>query len=259
MTQDSSSRRAATFVGPTEGKVHFSDFDARGYRTVTVRTGYREWVATYEQTVEDAMDIALLEELSEVPWRTTRRAADLGCGTGRTGAWLRSKGVTSIDGVDVTPEMIAVARSRDMYQHLFEAEVTATGLDSEAYDLVMTCLVDEHLPDVRPLYCEAWRLACLGGFLVLVGYHPHFIMVAGMPTHYNSGLGEPVAIETYIHLVSEHITAGLQAGWVLVEMKERVIDDAWLELKPKWERFRHHPISVAFTWRKPNTQAVLPP
>ncbi len=77
-------------------------------------------------------------------------------------------------------------------------------------------------------------------------------MSAGMPTHYTSGCGEPVAIETYVHLLSEHVTAGTQAGWVLVEMKEQVIDDSWLVLKPKWERFRHHPISVAFAWRKPS-------
>ena len=38
------------------------------------------------------------------------------------------------------------------------------------------------------------------------------------------------------------------AGWTLAEMREGVIDDRWIALKPKWERFRHHPISVAFAW-----------
>jgi SAM-dependent methyltransferase len=230
--------------------VQFSDFDARGYRTVDTRTGYGEWVATYEQTVEDTMDIALLEALSAIPWHAIGRAADLGCGTGRTGAWLRGKGVPSIDGVDLTPEMIAVARSRTIYDRLVEANVTATGLQDEAYDLVISCLVDEHLRDLRPLYHEALRLARSGGFLVVVAYHPHFIMSAGMPTHYTNGSGEPVAIETHVHLLSEHVTAGLQAGWTLVEMKERLIDDTWLALKPKWERFRHQPISVVFAWQK---------
>jgi SAM-dependent methyltransferase len=260
MPQDSTSASKVRASGTTEvdaaaeGRVQFSDFDARGYRTVDVQTGYREWVVSYEQTVEDAMDLALLETLSAVPWRTMRRAADLGCGTGRTGAWLRGKGVPSIDGVDLTPEMLAVARSRAIYHHLVEADVTATGLQAEAYDLVITCLVDEHLRNLQPLYREAWRLARPGGLLVLVGYHPHFIMGAGMPTHYASGSGEPVAIETHIHLLSEHVTAGLQAGWALVEMKERLIDDVWVALKPKWERFRHHPISVAFGWRKPSSR-----
>jgi len=90
----------------------FRAFDARGYRTVDVRSGYAEWVATYEQTVEDAMDIHLLEALGEVPWETIRRAADLGCGTGRTGAWLRERGIAAIDGVP-----------RDLAQDLEEMDV----------------------------------------------------------------------------------------------------------------------------------------
>ena len=58
-----------------------------------MRSGYGEWVSTYEQTVEDAMDIHLLEGLREVSWEQVQRAADLGCGTGRTGAWLREQGI----------------------------------------------------------------------------------------------------------------------------------------------------------------------
>ncbi len=229
----------------------FSDFDARGYRIVDVRTGYGEWVPTYERTVEDAMDVALLDALRTVPWRTLRCAADLGCGTGRTGVWLRQHGVTAIDGVDLTPEMLAVARSKRVYRHLAEADLAATGLQAAAYDLVTVCLVDEHLADLHTLYDEAGRLARPGGYLVLVGFHPQFIMTAGMPTHYTAGSGEPVAIETHIHLLSEHATAALRRGWILLEMKEQLIDEAWLVLKPKWERFRNHPIAFAFAWHKP--------
>jgi SAM-dependent methyltransferase len=233
--------------------VRFEDFDARRYPTVDVRRGYGAWVDTYESTVQDAMDVALLEALTGVPWPELGRAADLGCGTGRTGAWLRGRGAGGLrlDGVDVTPEMLRAAEAKGVYDRLVEADVAATGLDAAAYDLVTTCLVDEHLPDVAPLYREAHRLVRGGGYLVLVGYHPHFIMTAGMPTHFTRPGGEPVAIETHVHLVSEHVAAALDAGWVLREMRERVIDDDWLALKPKWRRFRHHPIALAFAWQKP--------
>jgi SAM-dependent methyltransferase len=147
--------------------------------------------------------------------------------------------------------MLAVARSRGVFRRLVEADVTATRLEGAAYDLVTVSLVDEHLPDLRPLYREVWRLATPGGFMVLVGYHPHFIMAAGMPTHFDSASGEPVAIATYIHLLSDHAAAALDAGWTLREMKERLIDDEWLTLKPKWARLRHHPITFAFVWQKP--------
>jgi len=229
----------------------FADFDTRGYRTVDVRTGYGEWVTTYEHIVEDAMDIALLDTLSTPPWQAVQRAADLGCGTGRTGAWLRQHGVRAIDGVDLTPEMLAVAQRKGIFDRLVEADVTSTGLDSAAYDLVTLSLVDEHLPDLGPLYREAFRLARPGGHFVMIGYHPQFIMVAGMPTHFNSCSGEPIAIDTHLHLLSDQVTAGLAAGWRLVEMKERLIDEDWLALKPKWERFRGHPIAFALVWHKP--------
>jgi SAM-dependent methyltransferase len=225
----------------------FASFDTRGYRTVDVRSGYAEWVDTYEQTVQDAMDIELLERLAEVDW--AGEVADLGCGTGRTGAWLAGRGAIAIDGVDVTPEMLARARERGVYRELVEADVAHTGLASDAYDLVVTSLVDEHLADLRPLYAEAARVAKPDGTYVIVGYHPHFIMSSGMPTHYDSASGEPVAIETHVHLFSDHVRAARGAGWTLVESQERVIDDAWIALKPKWERQRGTPIAFAFVWR----------
>ncbi|MBS1884784.1 MAG: class I SAM-dependent methyltransferase [Actinobacteria bacterium] len=226
----------------------FSAFDSRGYRTVAPREGYDRWAATYEETVEDAMDVALLERVA-VDWEAVGSAADLGCGTGRTGAWLAARGVGEIDGVDLSPGMLEAARGRGVYRSLREGEVGETGLDGDAYDLVVSCLVDEHLADLRPLYLEAARLLRPGGRFVVVGFHPHFIIAAGMPTHFDDAeSGEPVAIETHVHLLSEHVAAGTGAGLSVAELHERTVDDEWVGLKPKWERFRDHPISFAFAW-----------
>ena len=77
-------------------------------------------------------------------------------------------------------------------------------------------------------------------------------MATGMPTHFTSSSGEPVAVATHVHLLSEHVMAGLDTGWHLTEMREGVVDDRWLAVKPKWERFRGHPVSAALVWRKPS-------
>ena len=108
--------------------VDFKAFDARGYRTVDVRTGYRQWSSTYDQTVVDAMDVDLLDAFHTMPWPAIARSVDLGCGTGRTEAWLHGKGVKSIDGVDVSPEMLALARSSHVYDRLILADVASSGL-----------------------------------------------------------------------------------------------------------------------------------
>jgi|SRR5580704_3405816 SAM-dependent methyltransferase len=228
----------------------FSSFDDRQYRTLSARDGYALWAASYEQTIKDDMDRGVLERIATVAWTDVQRAADLGCGTGRTGAWLRAHGVAHVDGIDGAPEMLEQARARGVFDRLAVADVAASGLDTGAYDLVTTSLVDEHLVDLRPIYREAARLARTGGAYVLVGFHPFFIMKSGMPTHFDGPDGTPVAIETHIHLFSEHVAAASLAGWRLAELHEQVIDERWIAKKPKWATFRDVPVSFAAVWRR---------
>jgi SAM-dependent methyltransferase len=232
----------------------FARFDRRHYPTVSVREGYREWLPTYDGTVEDTMDLALLDRLDSVSWSSVDRAVDLGCGTGRTAGWLRSSGVTRIDGVDVTPEMLEVARQRGLHDRLVEGDVRSTGLDAHAYDLVVCCLVDEHLPELSGLYREARRLLTQPGIFVLAGYHPFFIMSTGIPTHFDRATGEPIAVETHVHLPSAHVAAARDAGFAASELCEGLVDDDWIRRKPRWEAHRDWPISFAWVWT--TTEAV---
>jgi hypothetical protein len=64
----------------------FATFDRRGYRTVSAREGYAAWQPTYEDVVEDIMDLAVLDRLTSVSWAQTRSVADpLRCYGQRTG------------------------------------------------------------------------------------------------------------------------------------------------------------------------------
>ena len=228
----------------------FSIFDKRNYRTVTVPDGYGKWQPTYDDTVHDLMDLELLERITTIRWEHASPVVDLGCGTGRTARWLDSKGAGVIDGVDLTPQMVQKARETGLYRHLEEADVRSTGLAAAAYDVAVCCLVDEHLSDLRELYGEAQRLLRPEGKFVVVGYHPFFLMASGMPTHFNDERGDPVAIETYVHLPSAHVGAARAAGFVGTEMHESVVEDEWIRRKPKWERYRGWPISFAWVWSR---------
>ena len=228
----------------------FSRYDSRRYPTVSVTDGYGDWSGHYEQTVHDEMDIALLDRLQTVRWREVRAAVDLACGTGRIGSWLRTHGVETIDGIDLTPEMLERARVRNVYRSLHVGDVTQTGLESQSYDLVTQSLADEHLAELAPLYNEAARLLGGDGQFVIVGYHPFFLL-NGVPTHFHRTADDaPVTIRSYVHFTSDHISAGLAAGFSLIEMHERIVDDAWVAVKPKWEKYRDRPVSFAMVWSR---------
>ena len=223
-------------------------YDKRRYPIVEVREGYGEWAPTYEDTVLDEMDLRLLARFGTVDWSAVRAALDLACGTGRIGTWLRQRSAAAIDGVDVTPAMIDVARAKRVYRALHVADVTATGLAAGAYDLCIQSLADEHLADIVPLYREVARVTVRGGTFVIVGYHPQFLL-AGVPTHFDRAPGQSITIRSYVHLLSDHVKAARACGFALSEMDEGLVDDDWLQKKRKWERYAGLPISFAMVWR----------
>lgn len=222
-------------------------YDKRNYPVVEVREGYGDWVQTYEQTVLDEMDLRLLERVGSVDWSAAGRILDLACGTGRIGVWLRQRTAAALDGVDLTPEMLEVARAKGIYQSLRVADVRDTGLPADTYDLCTQSLADEHMAALTPLYREAARVTRPGGIFVLVGFHPQFLM-AGMPTHFDRASGDTVTIRSYVHLISDHVREARAQGWSLLEMHEGLVDEAWLAKKPKWQRYAGIPISFVMVW-----------
>ena len=227
----------------------FAPFDRRHYRTLEVREGYTAWVDTYESTVSDEMDLRLLGRIQSVAWKDVRQAVDLACGTGRIGAWLAAAGVPAVDGVDLTEAMLERARAKRVYRELACGDMRRTGLASDRYDLAIQVLAEEHIPNLAPLYAEAARLTVASGVFIIVGYHPYFLM-SGIPTHFDDARGEPVAIESYVHLFSDHFRAARAVGFALAEMDEGLIDDAWIAKKAKWETYRNRPVSYAMVWRR---------
>lgn len=226
----------------------FQPFDQRRYVTVSARDGYEQWAATYDECVKDAMDIRLLQRVRAVQWEAVTRAVDLACGTGRIGEWLRQRGVAHIDGIDQAQAMLELAQERGVYERLETGDVRETPFEAGHYDLVTMCLADEHLPELSQVYGEAARLLVECGFFVIVGYHPQFLMTCGMPTHYHEPDGSAVAIETYVHLLSDHISAAQSSGLSLREMHEGVIDDQWIAVKPKWQRYEGQPVSFVMVY-----------
>ena len=82
----------------------------------------REWASTYDDDVFGALGVTgsarIAELLVGVLTDPAQPVVDLGCGTGAVGQRLAQLGVTTIDGIDLSPEMITVAARTGAYRSL---------------------------------------------------------------------------------------------------------------------------------------------
>jgi predicted TPR repeat methyltransferase len=96
----------------------------------------------------------ILRELADlvIPEANGLVALDLGCGTGLAGEVFADMTAT-IDGIDLSPAMIELARARGLYRHL-EVDDIETGLsnDMPGYDLVLAADTLVYLGDLAAVF-----------------------------------------------------------------------------------------------------------
>ncbi len=65
-------------------------FDQQHFPTLSVQEGYTAYAATYDEVkAQGLMDYPLLARIQTVVWEQLEAVADLACGTGRIGVWLK--------------------------------------------------------------------------------------------------------------------------------------------------------------------------
>lgn len=88
------------------------------------RSLYRDWAATYDEDFarRGGYRFPLLIAQAYIDAGGKWPALDVGCGTGLVAEYLPEDAV--IDGVDIAPEMLAMARRKGRYRNLIEADLT---------------------------------------------------------------------------------------------------------------------------------------
>lgn len=82
---------------------------------------YADWADTYDADVLGAgyeTPARLAAMLARALPEKDADIHDFGCGTGLSGRALRAEGFTTIDGSDISPEMISHAKKTRVYRHL---------------------------------------------------------------------------------------------------------------------------------------------
>jgi predicted TPR repeat methyltransferase len=99
-------------------------------------TLYGEWASTYDADVFADLGFTgsarIADLLAGVLPDPNQPVVDLGCGTGAVGRRLVELGVTTVDGVDLSPEMLAVAESTGAYRRLTASDLNDLPTDLNA-------------------------------------------------------------------------------------------------------------------------------
>jgi predicted TPR repeat methyltransferase len=89
---------------------------------------------------------------------------DLGCGTGLAGEGLKERAARLV-GVDLSSEMLELARERGIYDQLEVAEITGWLDQTTAqFDLIVCCDCLVYFGDLRPVAAGAARRLKPGGW-----------------------------------------------------------------------------------------------
>jgi len=107
--------------------------------------------------------IAAFVRLSGLP--AGARVADLGCGSGVFTELLRRRGYQSV-GVDISPKLIALGRSKYPGLELIEGDAEHLPFESASLDGVLLSGLVHHFPDPRRLASEVARVLKSGGRFV---------------------------------------------------------------------------------------------
>jgi hypothetical protein len=52
-----------------------------------------------------------------------------------------------------------------------------------------------------------------------------------------------------VHLLSDYVQQGRRVNWSLLEMQERLVDDAYIAHRPGMARHRHQPVGFVMVWQ----------
>ena len=115
---------------------------------------YAKWAATYESEFTIPQGYVADRNAAELLCEGLSGSGpvlDVGCGTGLVGAQLRLRGVEVVDGIDISPEMLAKARSKTapdgspVYRRLMEADLTGPiDIASGVYSAIVSTGVFTH-------------------------------------------------------------------------------------------------------------------
>jgi len=187
-------------------------------RTDQLRAGYATVARTYREQLGDELagkplDRAMLDAFVE---RVTGLIVDVGCGPGHVTRYLASRGA-SVEGVDLSPEMIAEATASQPGLAFRQADMFALPYEAATVGGIVAFYAIVHLrSDELVTPCREFHRVLAPGGLALVAFH------AGTETvHVDELFGCATSLDFMFHQPEAVVAALREAGFTLEARLDR--------------------------------------
>jgi SAM-dependent methyltransferase len=140
---------------------------------VTPAEGYRLWANTYDDEPNPMLSLEQRILAPLLPPLVDLDVVDLGCGTGRWLKALKGAGARHLLGLDSSPEMLSLAKSKLAgMADLLCADCECVSLEANSADVILANFVVSYVEDVTRLVETASRALRPGGSLFITDIHP---------------------------------------------------------------------------------------
>lgn len=183
---------------------------------------YRKWAADYDRQMLDQRGYtapsSIAKILSEQLSDTRASVLDVGCGTGLTCRLLAESGFSQLDGIDLSQEMIEVARERGIYRNLLQGDVNQPlQLETASYDGVVSSGTFTHGHVGPGPLDEIFRVLKPGGILACT-VHQDLWQSMGFEDRFAALVDQGIASLISLELGSYYRDKPLE-GWFCVYRK----------------------------------------
>jgi SAM-dependent methyltransferase len=134
----------------------------------------------------------------------------------------------SVVGVDLTPEMLELARAKVPGGEFVLGRLEALPVDDGAFDLAVCCLALDHCADIGPPVAEIARAVRPGGRVILTDIHPSMVQLGGQAAYVNAD-GVWGFVRAHPHLHGDYLRAFAASGLTVDELIEPPPNRLWFE------------------------------
>ncbi len=211
---------------------------------VPTREGYDRWATVYD---DDANPLTILE--SEVLGPKLRnvaglRVADIGCGTGRHAIELTRRGA-KVTALDFSEGMLEKAKAKPGAENVNFVVcdfARPLPLKDRAFDIVLNCLVLDHIADVGLLFREFARVCAHDGVIHITIMHPALLLRGSQAAFTDPDTDTKTLVESVPNQISDYINAAAQAGLAIRSASEHAGTDELAKVASRAEKYVGWPL-----------------